>query len=55
MRSGSWGARLHLGEDADLAPYRGLVAAPEAKGIEMRGLPAIDLPALRALDEEVAP
>ena len=55
VRSRSWGARLHLDDDADLAPYRGHVAAAEARGIEVRRLTAVDLPALRALDEEAAP
>ena len=36
VRSRSWGARLHLDDDADLAPYRGHIAAAEARGIEVR-------------------
>ena len=55
VRSRSWGARLHLDDDADLAPYRGFVAAAGAQGIEVRALTDFDLPALRALDEEAAP
>lgn len=54
-RSRSWGARLHLADDADLTPYRDLVAAVEAHGVEVRVLGSADLPALRALDVEAAP
>lgn len=54
-RSRSWGARLHLAYDADLTPYRDLVAAVEAHGVEVRVLGSADLPALRALDVEAAP
>lgn len=55
VRSRSWGARLHLADDADLAPYRDLVAAAEAQGVEVRVLEAADSLALRALDAEAAP
>lgn len=55
VRSRSWGARLHLADDADLTPYRDLVAAVEAQGVEVRVVEAADLSALRALDAEAAP
>ncbi|MGS7220751.1 GNAT family N-acetyltransferase [Micrococcus luteus] len=55
VRSRSWGARLHLADDAGLAPYRDLVAAVEAQGVQVRVLEAADSPALRALDTAAAP
>ncbi|MDO4239753.1 DUF952 domain-containing protein [Micrococcus sp.] len=55
VRSRSWGARLHLAGDADLTPYRDLVTAVEALGVQVRVLEAADLDSLRALDAEAAP
>lgn len=54
-RSRSWGARLRLDGDADLTRFRDLVAAVEARGVEVRALGAAALPGLRALDAEAAP
>lgn len=53
--STSWGARLNLGDDADLSLYRQYVDAAIHAGFEMRELTVDDMSALYALDRLVAP
>lgn len=51
----SWGARLTLDDDADLSALLQAVTTAEDAGYQVRRLEPSDLPALRALDEQVAP
>ncbi|MDH2445215.1 acetyltransferase [Amnibacterium sp. CER49] len=51
----SWGARLRLRGEADLAPARSAVARATDAGIAVRELGRPDLPALAALDAATAP
>ncbi|MEX3566151.1 GNAT family N-acetyltransferase [Micrococcus endophyticus] len=52
--STSWGARLHLADDADLAPYERRVAAVRAAGFQVRRLTPDDVGQVRRLDGETA-
>ncbi|QJC21164.1 GNAT family N-acetyltransferase [Arcanobacterium buesumense] len=53
--STSWGARLNLGDGADLSSYRDHVDAVIQAGFEMRELTGGDMAELSALDRLVAP
>ncbi|MCG7421450.1 DUF952 domain-containing protein [Micrococcus sp. ACRRV] len=55
VESTSWGARLHLGDEADLSPYTCRVQDAEERGLCVRKLGAEDLVRLEALDGLVAP
>lgn len=55
VESTSWGARLHLADDADLAPYEHRVRRAAEQGLEIRRLGAADLNPLQDVDETVAP
>lgn len=51
----SWGARLHLGDDADLSPLLDAVAAAQDAGYEVLRLGPADASAVAALQERVLP
>lgn len=55
VESTSWGARLHLADDADLGPYERRLQAATDQGLDVRRLATSDLDLLREVDEAVAP